>query len=235
MSITYRPELVNKHIRRFMSLLIEEATNNLLSTFNSSLKEELDNVKLSKTLLLDNKPLDINHLLSCIKLISYLDGEPLSEDIISMSTTPCYQQPISYCKDLFSGNTIKIVRYLTEEEATTDIRLDLLSYKILSSSRWIEFKKLLFSEVLPNFKAFLLFLEEKTLKYLERDDVCEHIKSKIETTLQNMKTQGELVIYDAFSLIKYVFDEEIDTNSINVTELLVDSNTFKNFIENINK
>jgi len=235
MSLSYRPQLVSKHISRFMTSLEEEATNYLLNHKENInlIKEELENIKLYK-ILLHNNTLDINHLLSCIKLMSYLDKIPLSEDIISMMTTPVYQKPISFCKDIITGKIIKIVRHLSEVEYTTDMRMDILSYKILSSSRWIEFKKLLFSEVSPNFNAFLLFLEKETLKFLERTDVNENIKMRTMKCLQNMKTYETLIIYDAFSLIKYVYDEEIDTSNINCTESLVDSNTFKNFIDNLN-
>jgi hypothetical protein len=82
--------------------------------------------------------------------------------------------------------------------------------------------------VSPNFKAFLIFLEQETLKFLERTDVNENIKMRTMKFLQNIKTYDTLIIYDVFSLIKYVYHEEIDTES------LVDSNTFKNFIDNLN-
>jgi hypothetical protein len=219
-----------------MSSLDEEATNYLLNHKENInfIKDELENIKRFKKLLQDNHMLGINHLLSCIKLMSYLDNIPLSEDIISMMTTSVYQKPISFSKDIITGNFIKIVRHLSEEETTTNIRLDLLSYKILSSPRWIEFKKILFSEVSPNFNALLLFLEQETLNFLERTDVNENIKIRTIKCLENMKKYDSLIIYDVFNLIKYIYDEEINILNINCTESLVDSNTFKNFIENRN-
>jgi hypothetical protein len=220
-----------------MSSLEEEASNYVLNNtekLDEHIKEELENIKLYKIMLLTGKSLEINHLLTCIKLMYYLDKIPLPDDIISMSSGPLYKKSVSYATDIISGNTIKIIRHLSEEEENTDIRLDILSYKILSSNRWCHFKQILYSEISPNFENFKLFLEERTIKFLERNDIDEDIKMKTRNVIQDMKKYESLTIYEVFSLIGYVFGEIIKMEIINPAELLVDSNTFKDFMENLN-
>ena len=243
MSIGRRLQLVQTHLIRFISTLEEEATNYLLNKddtdplykyTHSFIKEELDNIKTSRKFLLDGSPIEPIHLLSCIKLMCHIDRLSLPEERIGMVMNPLYQEPVRYGKDILTGTPVKIVLHLSEEEATTDMRLDLLSYTLLSSSRWRKLKKILYSEVVLNLKGFLYFLEKNTLRFLERDDVNENIKTHIRNSLKRMKINDSFFMYDAFSIIGYVFGEKINITSKNPYELTMNSTIFKNYIENQN-